>query len=402
MTQKHRECIRKYLKRKTEEVTIQFEQLSTKSKMAKIESKLEKHVVYNELIETAPNLKLAQWLTEPEFESSEDWCSKYKPRKAGLVLGNEIIAEELVKWLRSKRIRKNKKKADSDSEDEDIFAICGSSGIGKTALVYAAASEAEFEVFEINTGMKRSSRDLESLVGEMTRCRLVLEKGKIKQALLLIDDADVIFEEDKSMWMGIKNIAKTSKRPIVVTCTDALPDLFLRKCSKPKNYVLCWYLCALLYKQRIYLTKAEASLFIRDNLRSSIRCAELSVPSKHKKTKQDLESAVYSDMIKVQEHYPEFSDLVYQEKTIICPPEDQITHESTIKIKEYLHLSDAEEPKSTYLDDFKPALQQLGLPVRLSMDYFYFIQQVCVFEHNKYSKLPSNRSKRYSLSNLGH
>ncbi|KAI8988745.1 P-loop containing nucleoside triphosphate hydrolase protein [Pilobolus umbonatus] len=167
-----------------------------------------------------------------------------------------------------------KKKDDIQS---NILLIVGEEGVGKTASVYTAAEELGYEVFEISPSSRRSGKDMVSMVGEMTRSHLVhfstpsptptptkeespsskIKKRKLnptlsqnhasnnsnlmknflrpavkervnpspdntKQSVILLEEVDLLFEEDKGFWAYINELSQKSKRPIIMTCND--PD----------------------------------------------------------------------------------------------------------------------------------------------------------------------------------
>jgi DNA polymerase III delta prime subunit len=167
--------------------------------------------------------------------------------------------------------------------------VSGPSGCGKTAMIYAAAKELGFEIFEINPGSRRSGKDVLDRIGDMVENHLVqnrsldtgnmsadedagrlsdafnkdLESGRQgtmksfftskpksaaqprkekkpkinveqvqkvlssskpsrgqKQSLILLEEVDIMFEEDKSFWATIFTLLENSKRPIIMTCND--------------------------------------------------------------------------------------------------------------------------------------------------------------------------------------
>ncbi|RDA82759.1 hypothetical protein CP532_2027 [Ophiocordyceps camponoti-leonardi (nom. inval.)] len=168
------------------------------------------------------------------------------------------------------------------SKLRNTIVISGPHGCGKTAAVYAVAKEIGFEVFEINSGSRRSGKDILEKVGDMTRNHLVqqhknrpssaaavetddekysgskkpMPRGPMssflkskpatmrakaasqkakdkteaspaasvpqsqKQSLILLEEADVLYEEDKQFWQTLMGMMMQSKRPFVVTCSD--------------------------------------------------------------------------------------------------------------------------------------------------------------------------------------
>lgn len=156
---------------------------------------------------------------------------------------------------------------------KNSILICGPPGSGKTASVFAVAHELDFEVFEIHPGMRRTAKDIYDKVGDMTHNHLVQatasaplsrassvlsdmdqvsdetpavdskqkslagflgKKGSEvplpkprpekeilqKQSLILFEEVDVLFDEDKTFWAGVQSLIATSKRPIVLTCNS--------------------------------------------------------------------------------------------------------------------------------------------------------------------------------------
>ena len=151
--------------------------------------------------------------------------------------------------------------------------ISGPHGCGKTAAVYAVAKELGFEIFEINSSTRRSGKDILEKVGDMTRNHLVqqhraeaassdvddaaedIKSGKQgmmtsffkpkpatkagpkpsrkqeaaskpsaqkaqKQSLILIEEADILYEDDKQFWATLVGMMSQSKRPFIMTCNE--------------------------------------------------------------------------------------------------------------------------------------------------------------------------------------
>lgn len=182
--------------------------------------------------------------------------------------------------------RRNSNPLNGCAKASNAVVISGPHGCGKTAAVYAVAQELGFEIFEINSGSRRSGRDLLDRVGDVAQNHLVhqgidtdivldadeqssaalqedIESGRQKtmqsflkpkrkgrpasktrnevktaaekpkdsekkpkhqkQSLILLEEVDILFEEDKQFWTTVLGLISHSKRPIIMTCTDESP-----------------------------------------------------------------------------------------------------------------------------------------------------------------------------------
>ena len=129
--------------------------------------------------------------------------------------------------------------------------LTGPSGTGKSASVSAAANELGWEVFEVNPGMgKRTGAGLMSWIGDVGRNHLVQQNshddhqqslpmtngadgstgqgskrshkpgpsGEYRQSLILIEEADILFQEEQTFWPTIISLIAGSRRPVILTC----------------------------------------------------------------------------------------------------------------------------------------------------------------------------------------
>ncbi|RKO96898.1 hypothetical protein CAUPRSCDRAFT_11405 [Caulochytrium protostelioides] len=108
--------------------------------------------------------------------------------------------------------------------------LVGPTGSSKTAVVYQVAVELGYEVIEMNTSHRRSGRDLLLTCGEATQSQRMtrqydnaagtqLPNGVGARSLILLDDVDLLYEDDRGFWPSLASLMAKSRRPIVLTCT---------------------------------------------------------------------------------------------------------------------------------------------------------------------------------------
>ena len=141
------------------------------------------------------------------------WVEKYRPKKIEDIIGNEEAKATFVEWLKSKR---RSKKA---------VLLYGPPGVGKTALVNAAAKEFGFTTIEMNASDTRSEKAINAIAKPATSfVALDTFSAESKGNLLFLDEVDGIAgNEDRGGVSAIIKIVEESKVPVIMAAND--PDI---------------------------------------------------------------------------------------------------------------------------------------------------------------------------------
>ncbi len=141
------------------------------------------------------------------------WVEKYRPKKIEDIVGNEEAKAIFIEWLKNKR---RSKKA---------VLLYGPPGVGKTALVNAAAKEFGFIIIEMNASDTRSEKAINEIAKPATSfVALDTFSAESKGNLLFLDEVDGIAgNEDRGGVGAIIKIVEESRVPVIMAAND--PDI---------------------------------------------------------------------------------------------------------------------------------------------------------------------------------
>lgn len=132
---------------------------------------------------------------------------KYAPSSVDAMIGNEDAREHAKQWMLNWIAGKRRKP----------LLVHGPTGVGKTSLAYALASQYDMEIIEMNASELRNRGRVERILTGATLAGTLSGKGKI----LLVDDVDALAGRKDSGGSGaIVSVLSECSMPVVVTATD--------------------------------------------------------------------------------------------------------------------------------------------------------------------------------------
>ena len=144
---------------------------------------------------------------EKDRHSHLPWFRKYTPKKAADVEGQDSAVSEIRKFIQDFG-RQKKKKA---------LLLHGPTGTGKTASVYAVASETDLEVVEVNASDFRNEEGINSIIGNAIGQQSLFRRGKI----ILVDEVDGIAgTKDRGGLNAVIKLLEKTTFPIIMTANN--------------------------------------------------------------------------------------------------------------------------------------------------------------------------------------
>lgn len=157
-----------------------------------------------------------------------------------------LIGSEPVKQLQDFLNTWNERRYDNYESDDsssrqsmkamnNCVVLSGKNGSGKTSSVFALANDLNYEVIEINAGSKRNGKKIlqdlleatqshrveKNLMDDDQSCDNNINDSADKKTIILIEDAELTFENDDGFVSSIQQLINISKRPVILTTNDS-------------------------------------------------------------------------------------------------------------------------------------------------------------------------------------
>jgi replication factor C large subunit len=154
--------------------------------------------------------------------SEETWVVKHGPKTVSQMVGNEASRFGFVRWL--EMWKRGGKPA----------ILVGPSGVGKTSLVYALASEMGYTILELNASDARTKARIEAKVGPTRENRSLFNE----RLLILMDEIDGLYgRQDQGGIEAVKDLIMSAEVPVVMTANAERDDRIKRLGSKAEIFL---------------------------------------------------------------------------------------------------------------------------------------------------------------------
>ncbi|KAL8777616.1 MAG: hypothetical protein Q9213_007781 [Squamulea squamosa] len=137
-----------------------------------------------------------------------------------------------------------------------------------------AGSQGTMDAFLRPTKVKKRSPAKKQLPKQNGTIRKESKQKTQKQSVILLEEVDVLFEEDKQFWATVLELIVQSKRPVIMTCTeesllplDELPLFGILRFTQPPEQLATEYLMLLACNEgHLLSTEAVTALYRSKNL----------------------------------------------------------------------------------------------------------------------------------------
>mgnify|MGYP001300350734 CR=1 FL=1 len=152
----------------------------------------------------------------------ESWAEKYRPKSLSEIIGNTKAINDLKNWASSWGEKMTKKGV----------ILSGPPGCGKTSAAISLANDMGWAIIELNASDARSGSVIEGTALRAGLFQTFGEKGMSDRNLILLDEADNLYERAQQSKNKTKNysdrggkkaISKTlgeTKQPVIITVND--------------------------------------------------------------------------------------------------------------------------------------------------------------------------------------
>lgn len=157
-----------------------------------------------------------------KITAEETWVVKHGPKTVSQMVGNEASRFGFVRWL--EMWKRGGKPA----------ILVGPSGVGKTSLVYALASEMGYTILELNASDARTKARIEAKVGPTRENRSLFNE----RLLILMDEIDGLYgRQDQGGIEAVKDLIMSAEVPVVMTANAERDDRVKRLGSKAEIFL---------------------------------------------------------------------------------------------------------------------------------------------------------------------